>query len=56
MALLDMTLWNRVQYPSRRTVLLSVRDTVGVTLLVGICSGTVIGIVSKIVATTVGAF
>ncbi len=56
MGLLDMTLWNRVQYPSRRTVLLSVRDTVGVTLLVGICSTTVIGIVSKIVSMTVGAF
>lgn len=51
---IDMSLWNRVQYPSRKRVLLSVRDTCIVTVLVGICSFAVVASASKIVSMTVG--
>lgn len=51
-----MSLWNRVQYPSRREVFVSVRDTCVVTILVGICSLAVVATASKIVSTTVGVF
>jgi|NorSeaMetagenome_1021524.scaffolds.fasta_scaffold598497_1 hypothetical protein len=53
---LDMSLWNRVQYPSRKSVAFSVRDTLGVSIGIGFCSLLVVSIASKIVATTVGVF
>lgn len=46
----DMTIWNRVQYPSKKNVLFNVRDTFFTTILVGICSATTITIATKIVS------
>jgi hypothetical protein len=53
---LDMTLWNRVQYPSRQTVALSVRDTFLMSAVVGTGTLVCVTTVSKIVAMTVGVF
>ena len=51
---LDMTLWNRVQYSSRKVVLTAVRDTVTVAILVGICSWSLTTCASKIISTLAG--
>lgn len=53
---LDMTLWNRVQYPSRKTVIHSVRDTTIVSLVVGIGSFATVWCASSIVSILVGVF
>jgi hypothetical protein len=47
---LDMTLWNRVQYPSMKSVASSVRDTTYQTLVVGVGSFGIVSLASKIVA------
>lgn len=47
---LDMTLWNRVQYPSMKSVASSVRDTTYQTLAVGVGSFGIVSLASKIVA------
>lgn len=53
---LDMTLWNRVQYPSRKSVAFSMRDTALVTTVVGTGAAVCVATVSKIVAMLVGVF
>lgn len=45
-----MSIWNRVQYPSKKTTLLATRDTFLITMFVGICSSCTVAIVSKIVS------
>ena len=51
---LDMTLWNRVQYPSRKTVAFSVRDTLLMSTIVGTATLVCVTTVSKLVAMSIG--
>lgn len=53
---LDMSIWNRVQYPSSRRVLYTVRDTGLVVFIVGISSLVVVTLTARVVTSLVGAF
>lgn len=53
---LNLSIWNRVQYPSKNKVLLMIRDTGLVSLIVGVCAFTVTLFVSKTVAMLVYSF
>ncbi len=53
---LNLSIWNRVQYPSKNKVLLMIRDTGMVSLIVGVCAFTVTVFVSKTVAMLVYSF